>query len=326
MAILVIISKLPIGRGPNMMDRRAFLSSASSLVAFASAAVVTHANGQTARRPKFEVPANACDCHHHIYDKRFPASPHWTRGFSEATVADYRALQQRLGLSRNVIVQPSTFGVDNRCLLDALTQIGSTKARGIVVIDELTTDEELRHMFSLGVRGVRVNFMSPQTWGQTTLERLTSTAKRIAPLGWHVQILMSGDQIAAAEATLAGLPTQLVIDHLGRIPQPGGDMHEGTKAVLRLLANGRTWVKLSEPYEDSKVGPPGYEDASSVAKAYVSAAPNRTIWGSDWPHPTVAKDKPDDADLLDLLEVWAPDAATRDRILVKNPAELFGFS
>lgn len=310
-----------------MMDRRVFLAGTSALVALGSVAAITEAASQTpARRPKMAVPANACDAHHHIYDKRFPASPHWTRGFSEAPVTEYRALQQRLGLTRNVIVQPSTFGVDNRCLLDALTQMGAANARGIVVIDEATPDEELKRMSSLGVRGVRVNFLSAQTWGKTTLDRLTSTAKRIAPLGWHVQVLMSGDQIAASEATLSDLPTPLVIDHLGRIPQPAGAAHDGAKAVLRMLANGRTWMKLSEPYEDSKIGPPGYEDSSALAKTYISAAPNRMIWGTDWPHPTVAKDKPDDADLLDLLEVWAPDAATRNRILVQNPIELFGFS
>jgi predicted TIM-barrel fold metal-dependent hydrolase len=310
-----------------MMDRRTFLAGTSALAALGSVTAITEAASQAMpKRPKMSVPANACDAHHHIYDKRFPASPHWTRGFSEAPVADYRALQQRLGLARNVIVQPSTFGVDNRCLLDALTQMGATNARGIVVIDEATTDEELKRMSSLGVRGVRVNFLSAQTWGKTTLDRLVSTAKRIAPLAWHVQVLMSGDQIAASEGTLADLPTPLVIDHLGRVPQPAGAAHDGAKAALRLLAKGRTWMKLSEPYEDSKIGPPGYEDSSALAKTYVSAAPNRIIWGTDWPHPTVAKDKPDDADLLDLLDIWAPDAATRNRILVQNPAELFGFS
>lgn len=275
--------------------------------------------------PALKAPVNACDSHHHIYDARFPVSPHWRGGRPDgATVADYRLLQKKLSITRHVIVQPSTYGVDNRCLLDALEQFGS-EARGIVVIDENTTAAELRRMNDLGVRGVRVNFLTPQSWGVTTPERLVQTAARIAPLGWHAQVLMSGEQIARFEEVLSGLPVPVVFDHLGRIPQPDGLSHPGAQAILRIVGKGRGWIKLSEPYADTKLGPPVYADTGALARAYVQAAPERVIWGSDWPHPT-EKEKPDDALLFDLLTGWAPDASTRKKILVTNPATLFGFS
>jgi len=284
--------------------------------------IVPNSTGSAA--PKLDVPANACDCHHHIYDGRFPVSPHWHQGFPPgSTVADYQLLQRRLGTARSVVVQPSTYGIDNRCLVDALSQLGSS-ARGVAVVDTEVKDVELRTLDEAGVRAIRINFVSPQTWGTTTPEMLTTLAKRISPLGWHVQILMTGDQIATHEAVVRALPTKVVIDHLGRIPQPDGVRHPAFAAVRRMLDEGQTWVKVTEPYEDSKLGPP-YADSSEVARAYVQAAPQRILWGTDWPHPTQRDTKPDDAMLVDLLADWAPDEKTRRRILVENPAELFGF-
>ena len=153
---------------------------------------------------------------------------------------------------------------------------------------------------------------------------LETLARRVNDLGWHVQILMLGDHIAANESVLQRLPAPLVVDHLGRIPQPAGVNHPGFATLRRLLDKGRTWVKLSEPYEDTKVGPPTYSDTSSLARAFVKAAPERMLWGSDWPHPT-QKDKPDDALLFDLLADSTPDESTRRRILVDNPQALYGF-
>lgn len=274
--------------------------------------------------PKLLAPLHSCDSHHHIYDARFPVSPHWRGGRPDgATVDDYRLLQRKLGISRNVIVQPSTYGSDNRCLLDALQQFGF-EARGIVVIDDDTSAEQLKTMDALGVRGVRVNFVTPQSWGITTIERLLATVARIAPLGWHVQVLMTAEQIAQYETVLASLPIPLVIDHLGRIPQPAGVDHPGAHAILRLLTKGNTWIKLSGVYADSKLGGPEYADSSKLARAYIEAAPERAIWGSDWPHPT-EKIKPDDAILFDLLSAWTPDTTVHKKILVDNPGTLFGF-
>ena len=284
--------------------------------------VVTNSTGSAP--PRLNVPADACDCHHHIYDGRFPVSPHWRQGFPPgAAVADYRLLQRRLGTTRSVVVQPSTYGIDNRCLVDALGQLG-TASRGVAVVDTEVGDADLHALADAGVRAIRVNFVSPQTWGTTTAEMLTTLAKRVSPFGWHVQILMTGDQIVTHEKVIRSLPTKVVIDHLGRIPQPDGLKHPAFAAVRRILDEGRTWVKVTEPYEDSKLGPP-YADSSEVARAYVQAAPERILWGTDWPHPTQRGTKPDDALLLDLLADWALDEKTRRRILVENPAELFGF-
>lgn len=309
-----------------MLDRRSFIAGAMLACAgVRSATAQSVPNSAGSQPPRLKAPMLACDSHHHIYDARFPVSPHWRGGRPDgATVADYRLLMAKLGIARHVVVQPSTYGSDNRCLLDALTQFGA-QARGIAVIDDDVDLPQLKEMDRLGVRGVRVNFLSAQSWGVTTVERLRRTAERIAPLGWHVQVLMSGAQIAQHEAVLAALPTQVVIDHLGRIPQPDGLDHPGAQAVLRLLAKGNTWIKLSEPYADTLQGPPDYPDTSLLAKAYLQAAPQRTLWGSDWPHPT-EKIKPDDAVLFDLLAAWAPDPALRQQILVSNPAELFGFA
>ena len=281
-------------------------------------------NSSGSAPPRLDAPADACDSHHHIYDGRFAVSPHWKTGFPQgATVTDYRLLQRRLGTTRSVVVQPSTYGVDNRCLVDALGQLGSA-SRGVAVVDTGVQDAELKDLTTAGVRAIRVNFVSPQTWGTTTPDILETLTRRVTPFGWHVQILMTADQIAAHESVIKALPAQIVIDHLGRIPQPGGLNHPGVAAMRRLLDTGRVWVKLTEPYEDSKLGPP-YADSSEVARTYVQAAPERMLWGTDWPHPTQREIKPDDALLLDLLTNWAPDAATRQRILVNNPAELFGF-
>jgi predicted TIM-barrel fold metal-dependent hydrolase len=213
-------------------------------------------NSAGAAPPHFDVPADACDCHHHIYDGRFPVSPHWRQGFPPgATVSDYRLLQRRLGTTRSVVVQPSTYGVDNRCLVDALGQLGPA-SRGAAVVDTGVEDPELRVLTAAGVCAIRVNFVSPQTWGMTTPEILETLARRVSPFGWHVQILMTGDQIAAHEGVIKGLPTKVVIDHLGRIPEPDSLRHPGFGAVRRLVDGGRTWVKVTEPYEDSKLGSP----------------------------------------------------------------------
>jgi predicted TIM-barrel fold metal-dependent hydrolase len=171
------------------------------------------------------------------------------------------------------------------------------------------------------VRGIRFNLVQA---GATTVDMLEPLSKRVNDLGWHVQIHMRGDQIAQIEDLLMRLPSPLVFDHVARVPQPGGIESPGYSTVRKLIDKGRTWVKLSGAYHESKVGPPSYTDISVVAKAFAQAAPERMVWASDWPHPT-EKDKPDDAILFDLLADWVPDEATRTQILVRNPEALYGF-
>jgi predicted TIM-barrel fold metal-dependent hydrolase len=259
----------------------------------------------------------------HIYDAaRFPPSRPASRMQSNASVAEYRLLQQRNGTSRVVIVTPAVYETDNRVTLDAIAQLGAG-ARGVAVVHPSVTDAELKTLAAGGIRGIRFTQFDPAT-ATTTIDMIEPLSRRVADLGWHVQIHMRGDQIAAAESLWQRLPSTIVFDHIGRLPQPAGVDHAAYGIIRALIDKGRTWVKVSGAYLDTKLGPPTYADVTKVAQAFVTAAPERMVWGSDWPHPT-EKDKPDDAVLFDLLAEWAPDAATRHRILVTNPEQLYGF-
>jgi len=271
--------------------------------------------------PKLKAPANACDCHMHIYDARFPVAPNATLKPADAKPDDYRLLQKRIGTTRNVVVTPSTYGTDNSCTLDGMAKLGSN-VRGVAVVDTSVSDAELKRLHALGIRGIRFNLVQA---GATTAEMLEPLSRRVNELGWHVQIHMLGDGIVKIEDTLQRLPSPIVFDHMGRIPKDVGVEHPAFTTIRRLIDKGRTWVKISGAYMDTKVGPPSYADSTRLAQAYVKAAPERMVWGSDWPHPT-EKDKPDDAVLFDLLTAWAPEEAVRNRILVDNPATLYGFA
>ena len=314
------------------IDRRTFIRTAGLTVLAAAGGIsldesradehrVPFSSGTTA--PKLKAPANACDCHIHFYDDRFPAAASATLRPANATVEDYRLLQKRIGTSRVVIVTPSTYGTDNRPSLEAAAKLGSS-ARVVAVVDDTVTDAELKRLAGLGVRGIRFNLVQK---GATSLEMVEPLAKRVHDLGWHVQIHMLGDQIIQIEDLLSRLPAPIVFDHLGRVPQPAGVDHPSYRVILGLVDKGRAWVKVSGAYHDTKVGPPGYADTSAVGKAFVKAAPERMVWGSDWPHPTVKElaNKPDDAILFDLLGDWAPDERTLKQVLVDNPAALYGF-
>jgi predicted TIM-barrel fold metal-dependent hydrolase len=266
-------------------------------------------------------PPNATDCHQHIYDSRFPVDPHAVLRPADATVADYRLLQKRIGTTRNVVVQPSTYGVDNSCMLDALSQFGK-QSRGVAVVNTGVSDSELQRLNDAGVRGIRFNLAPP---GATTVDMIAPLAARVKDLGWHIQINMAADQILGIQDVLTKVSTEIVFDHLGHIPEPAGTAHPAFAFISGLVKDGKACVKLSGAYFDSKVGPPTYADSGAIVKAYIKEAPERLVWGSDWPHPT-EKTKPDDALLFDLFAEWAGDEAMRRRILVDNPARLYGFS
>ena len=272
--------------------------------------------------PELKAPPNACDCHMHIYDaERFSPARPGSRMQAHATVEDYRRLQKRIGTERTVIVQPAAYGTDNRVTLDAIAQLGN--ARGVAVVFPDVSNAELDKLHKGGVRGIRFTVFDPAT-AVTKIEMIEPLAKRMADIGWHVQIHMRGDQIVANADLLRRLPSVIVIDHMGRVPFPDGTTHGSFKVVCDLIDKGKTWLKLSGAYQDTTVGPPTYADATGLAQAYVKAAPERMIWGSDWPHPT-EQHKPNDALLFDLLSTWAPAATTRQRILVDNPETLYGF-
>ncbi|WP_426391328.1 amidohydrolase family protein [Variovorax sp. R-27] len=276
--------------------------------------------------PATALPADACDSHMHIFDPRFAASPHWKRHPPRAEVAAYRLLQQRLGTSRTVVVNPSTYGTDNACTLDALAQLGE-RARGIAVVGQDVADDELDRLAAHRVCGLRVNFVTPQSWGVTTAQMLTTLARKVARLGWHIQVFLQPEQLVELAPILAALPVPLVIDHMARIDPADGVDGAAFAVARRLLDGGNTWMKLSGVYMRSRDGAPAYQDAFALGRALVKAAPERLVWGSDWPHTTETPGTVNDADLADVLSAWC-DATTavRDRILVDNPARLYGFA
>jgi D-galactarolactone isomerase len=301
----------------------ALLGAAAAFEAEAEGEPVPNSSGSAA--PKLKAPADACDCHMHIYDgERFPPARPQSRMQANARVADYRLLQQRIGTRRTVVVSPAAYGTDNRVTLDAIAQLGN--ARGIAVVHPSISDAELAAFAAGGISGIRFTQFDPAT-ATTTFDMIEPLAKRVHDLGWHVQIHMRGDQIADAQSLWPRLPCPIVFDHLGRLAQPAGIADPAFDVIRRLLENGRSWVKISGAYLDSKVGPPSYADATKVARALVAAAPERMVWGSDWPHPSASvTQKPDDAGLFDLLLEWAGNERTRHRILVENPNALYGFA
>jgi D-galactarolactone isomerase len=315
--------------------RRTFINAASALAATASGLSVQAGRAEPAPNSsgsepaKLKAPAGACDCHHHIYDAvRFPHPRPEVQSVPNARVEDYRLLQRRIGTTRNIVVTPAPYPAtvsDNQVTLDAIAQLGAD-ARGVAIIYPAITDAELKALDGGGIRGIRFSLTSgrPGAASTATPEVIESLSKRVNALGWHVQFNTTAEQIVASEDLLNRLPSPIVFDHMGHIPQPTGIDHPGFKIIRALLDKGRTWVKLSVTYDSSKDGPPGYADVGRVAQAYVKAAPERLVWGSNWPHPS-EPNKPDDAVLFDLMAQWAPDEATRNRILVQNPQALYGF-
>ncbi|KQR81698.1 2-pyrone-4,6-dicarboxylate hydrolase [Burkholderia sp. Leaf177] len=271
-------------------------------------------------------PADACDSHMHIYDRRFLADNASGANFPEhATVADYLAVQRRTGTQRTVVVTPRNYGTDNRVTLDAIQQLGPDRTRGVAVLTPDVTDPQLAALHEGGIRGIRFTLYTP-AHAAVTFEMVEPLAQRIAELGWHVQLHWTAAQIVEHRAMLARLPSAIVFDHLARLPMPDGTAHPAFDIVRDLADSGRVWVKLSGPYLDSAVGiEKDYADIAPTACAWVDALPERLVWGSDWPHSTETR-KPDDTRLFDLLGAWTGDDAIRDRILVENAAALYGFS
>lgn len=264
--------------------------------------------------PELKAPLNACDCHHHIYDKEVAPAP-GEDVCIHATVEDYRLLQGRIGTTRSIVVTQSNYGTNNEVILAALEQFGES-ARGVAVVDEGVTNAELNRLDRKGVRGIRFRH-APSS------QVLKALSKSVADLGWHIQFnIMAKDYLVTAEALLGTLPSMLVFDHFARV---GNIEDPAFSVVRRLIDKGRTWIKLSAAYSIFKAGAPSYFDAVTVGKTLVHAAPDRMIWGSDWPHPR-ADIMPDDAKMFDLNLKWAPDKATQDLILVRNPEVLYGFT
>lgn len=305
-------------------SRRQFLQMAgagavvNAMPAFAAAQEVWSSGSD---KPAFKLPPGAVDCHMHIYDDRFPSAPGTTLRPPNASIEQYRKVQARLGVQRNVVVTPSTYGTDNSCTLDALKRFGPN-ARGVAVVDTSVTDAQLAEMNTAGIRAIRFNLSYP---GATTLDMLAPLASRINALGWHIELVVQGAKLPELEQHLLTLPCPLVIDHIAHVPQPGGMQSDAMRTAQRLVDKGNTWITLSGPYVDTKTGAPAYADVEPVAKTFISMAPERTLWGTDWPHPTEKAHKPDDAALVDTIAAWIGRADWQHMIFVANPVKLYGF-
>lgn len=324
-----MIKKIDTSAAQGVDDRRRhFIQQAASLMvlglcarpAMAGDGTVPNSSGTSG--PAMQMPADACDSHLHIIDARFPTVP-GAKVLPHAAIDDYRLLQRRIGTTRAVIVQPKVHGTDHSCILDAVATLGGN-GRGIGVLHPGVPDAELGRLDKGGIRGLRFSVWNPADT-VTTIDMIEPLARRISDLGWHVQLHMSGDQIVEQAALLKRLPCPVVIDHMGRMPPKQGIKHPAFETVRALVDRGNTWVKLSGAYLNTDIGAPTYADAVAVMHSWIVAAPERVVWGSDWPHTTETHQKPDDALLIDLLAQAAPDKTLLSKILVDNPAKLYGF-
>ncbi len=273
--------------------------------------------------PAFRAPPGTCDCHMHVYGPKdkYPVAPTTPFPVPDKGVSAYRRVMARLGIERVVVVQPTAYGDDNRCLLDAMDEFGPI-ARGVAVVTSDASDAELQRMTDLGVRGLRFHLLPG---GVLPFEILATMADRVHGFGWHIQLQVDGRKLHQYSEVLKRLPCALVVDHTGKFLEPVTTDHPGYRALLDLVDSGRVWVKLSAPYETSKLGPPHYMDVGRMARGLIQAAPERMLWASNWPHPSALDDPPDEAMLMDLLRYWTEDDALTARILSTNPSALYGF-
>ena len=268
--------------------------------------------------PRLAVPSGAVDCHHHVYDPALPIVP-GARAHGAATLADHARLLARLGVARHVLVQPSSYGFDNALHLQALEEAGPARARMVAVVPPDAPLPELRAMAARGVVGLRANLVQGIP---LTPADVAPLARRLAEVGCHLQLFASADAIAALADVLRAAPCEIVFDHFAQLPLRDWQAHPAWGVVAGLLQAGRASVKLSSPYSLDQSDPLSVRD---LARALVAEAPERLVWGTNWPHPNATR-TPDDAALLDALADWAPDEATRRAILVDNPARLYRFS
>ncbi len=278
------------------------------------------------REPKIQVPPGACDTHAHVFgpEDKYPLSP--KRGYTPppCPLEDYFGLHEILGIERGVLVQASAYGTDNSMIMDALAE-GGGRLRAVAAVDSTATDSELERMNEAGVRGIRINLADPGGNPFGSFDEIGRMADRIKGLGWHMEFLLHVNDFPDLKNTFTSLPVDSVFGHLGYMPTGEGLDHPGFREFLDLLRGGRSWVKLTAPNRITALDRTPYTDVDPFGRALVEAMPERMIWGSDWPHVYFFKFIPNDADLLDQLAVWAPEEEGRRKILVDNPAELYGF-
>jgi 2-pyrone-4,6-dicarboxylate lactonase len=274
-------------------------------------------------KPKYQPPAGAVDAHCHVFGPpdRFPYAPERKYTPVDAPKEKLFALRDFLGFDKNVIVQASCHGKDNSALLDALTH-SAGKARGVGVVGEEVTDGELKTMNDAGVKGVRFNFVK-RLVDFTPRDVLERIAARVAPLGWHIVVYFEMPDLPELETFFTSLPTSVVVDHMGRPDVKKGVAHPEFQRYLSLLdRHPNIWSKVSGPERLTVAGAP-YDDVVPFARALVEGFPDRVLWGTDWPHPNMPVEAPDDGVLVDVIPKIAATAALQKALLVDNPMRLY---
>ncbi|MFL9824999.1 amidohydrolase family protein [Rhodoplanes sp. SY1] len=276
------------------------------------------------RKPTYVPPQGACDSHFHVFGPGdvFPYAPKRPFTPHDQPKETLLALHRFLGFERGVFVQSTCHGTDHRALLDLLATTDG-RYRGVALLDPDTPADEIARLDAAGVCGVRFNFLS-HLGGRPSLDGMKAVMEKVAPFGWHVEVHVTGKELLDSLDLITSIKAKVVIDHVGRV-----DVAEGTSgfafgALKRLLDRGTIWVKLSGVDRISRAGPP-FADAVALARALARHAPQRVLWGTDWPHPNISRFMPNDGELVDLIPQIAEDERTRQLMLVDNPTEFFGF-
>ncbi|WP_439590201.1 amidohydrolase family protein [Hydrogenophaga sp.] len=275
------------------------------------------------RKPRFSMPEGAVDCHAHVFGPQatYPFSSERSYTPEDCSVAQYEELLGMLGIDRCVLVQGGPHGVNNRVTLDAIQHLGP-RARGVAVIRPGLDRNALQHLHDGGMRGCRI---SSVVRGGANFDHLEALAQETSFLGWHLMLhLKQSEELVALMPRLLRLPCDIVLDHLGHVLGSEGLQAPGFACVMELLATGRCWVKLASLYRSSSEQYP-HLDMQPLIHAVASAYPDRVIWGTNWPHPIYSGPMPNDADLVDLIPSWTPGAEAQEKMLVTNPAQLYGF-
>ena len=273
-------------------------------------------------RPRLQLPKGACDAHCHVFGPaaQFPFAPTRTYTPVDAPWEKLEELHGLLGLDRTVLVQASCHGTDNAAMLDAIARSNGS-CRGVAMVGRDISDSELKRLHEGGVRGIRFNFVT-HLGKDADIDTVRALAERIAPLGWHAVVHFEADRLETLAPVLKSLPVTMVIDHMGRVDASAGLDQPAYRMLLELMEDERFWVKVCGSERITRQGPP-YADAVPFGRDLVARFPDRTLWGTDWPHPNIRKDMPDDGALVDLLAGIAPDAAALQRLLVDNPTRLY---
>jgi predicted TIM-barrel fold metal-dependent hydrolase len=278
------------------------------------------------RTPKYRPPPGACDAHCHIFGPgdKYPYAADRTYTPPDAPLWRFKELQATLGLTRAVLVNASCHGSDNTVIVDAIAQSGG-RYRGVANADGTFSERKFQQLHADGFRGVRFNFVK-HLGGVPDMGEFNYVLERIKPLGWHLDLHFDAGDLVEFDDFLKRLPVPFIIDHMGRVPTKDGLEQEPFKRLLALARNNeKCWVKISGSERIASAGPP-FTDAVPFAQALIAAAPDRILWGTDWPHPNIAKHMPNDGDLVDLIPLMMPDAAIQRRVLVDNPHRLYQFT